>query len=84
MRISTVTLEIRSFVDPEALSGICDRSQRERVVDNSNVIPTSCVNLKWESLRYVGSNVPNGCVTSSNNRVVSSVTISCREIDSLN
>jgi hypothetical protein len=81
---ATVTLKIRSFINPQVLSGICDRPWRERVVDDSNVIPTSCdLELKWEPRRYVGSNAPNGCITSSNSRVVSRVTISRRSIDSL-
>lgn len=81
---SAVNLSIRSFVNQNILSGICNQPQPERIVNFSNLIPASCnLQLILESNRYIGTNAPGGCPTSTGGKVVSQVTITENTIDSL-
>lgn len=81
---SGVKLSIRSFVNPNILSGICNNPQPERIINNSNVLETSCdLLLTLQNNRYIANNAPNGCPSSSGGKVVSSLTLSNGVIDSL-
>jgi CpeT/CpcT family (DUF1001) len=81
---SAVKLSIRSFVNNNILSGLCNRPESERIVNTSNLVATSCdLLLMLASNRYVGSNAPNGCPTSSGGKVVSQVAIAENVINSL-
>ncbi|MBH8572019.1 chromophore lyase CpcT/CpeT [Nostocaceae cyanobacterium CENA369] len=81
---SAVNLSIRAFDSSYPVSGLCNRPESEQVIDSSKVLGTSCnLELFWQSTDYIGNNAPNGCPTSSGGKVVSSVTVSKIEIDSL-
>lgn len=81
---SAVKLSIRSFVNNDLLSGICNKPESERIVNISNIIPASCdLDLFWEPSRYTGNNAPNGCPTSTGGKVVSRVSVWDSGIDSL-
>ena len=81
---SAVNLSIRSFANNGVLSGICARPQSERIVNFSNLIPASCnLQLMLEQYRYIGTNAPSGCPTSTGGKVVSQVAIAENKIDSL-
>jgi hypothetical protein len=82
---SSVNLSIRSFQSNNLYSGLCTRPQSEQIIDDSQVLQTACqLNLFWRQQNsYTGNNAPNGCPTSSNGKVVSSVTISQNLISSL-
>lgn len=81
---SSVKLSIRSFVNPNILSGICNNPQPERIINNSNILETSCdLLLTLQNNRYIANNAPNGCPSSSGGKVVSSLTLGNGVIDSL-
>ncbi|MBW4447270.1 MAG: CpeT/CpcT protein [Hassallia sp. WJT32-NPBG1] len=81
---SGVKLSIRSFVNPNILSGICNNPQPERIINNSNILETSCdLLLMLQNNRYIANNAPNGCPSSSGGKVVSSLTLGNGVIDSL-
>ncbi|BCL37675.1 chromophore lyase CpcT/CpeT [Nostoc sp. MS1] len=81
---SSVNLSIRSFESSSLYSGLCNRPQSQQIIDYSQVLQTSCeLNLFWQQNSYIGNNAPNGCPTSSNGKVVSSVTIFPNSINSL-
>jgi CpeT/CpcT family (DUF1001) len=81
---SAVNLSIRSFANNDVLNGICARTEGDRIVNFSNLIPASC-NLQLVSgfNRYTGTNAPGGCPTSTGGKVVSQVAITENTIDSL-
>jgi len=81
---AAVNLSIRGFTDNSLFSGLCNRPQTEQIVDYSRVLPTSCeLEIYWTANSYIGNNAPNGCPTSSNGKVVSSVAIAKNAITSL-
>jgi CpeT/CpcT family (DUF1001) len=81
---SAVTLSVRSFVNQNLLSGICNNPESERIVNVSNIVPISCnLEIIWQSNRYTGTNAPNGCPTSSGGKVVSELAFWDSGIDSL-
>lgn len=74
-RNDTVKLSIRSFVNPNSLSGICSRPLPERAIDPDNLTDAVCIlELFREDNSYMGSNAPIGCPTSTDGKVVSSIT----------
>lgn len=79
-----VNLGVRSVINPEVLSGICNRPKSERIVNFSNLVPVSCdLEIAYEPDFYTGNNAPDGCPTSSGGKVVSKVTIRENSIDAL-
>ncbi|MBV6624355.1 MAG: CpeT/CpcT protein [Rivularia sp. (in: Bacteria)] len=79
-----VNLGVRSVINPEVLSGICNRPKSERIVNFSNLVPVSCdLEITYEPNFYTGNNAPDGCATSSGGKVVSQVTIRENSIDAL-
>ncbi|MBW4506377.1 MAG: chromophore lyase CpcT/CpeT [Scytonematopsis contorta HA4267-MV1] len=81
---SAVKLSIRSFINPNILSGICNNPESARVVNINNLVSTSCdLLLTWEPNRYVANNAPSGCVTASGGKVVSDVIVTSSSINSL-
>ncbi len=79
-----VNLSVQPFLDQSSLLGLCDRPASERVINFSNILNQSCdIGLSWQPGLYVGTNAPNGCLTASGGTVVSDVSISANEIDSL-
>ncbi len=81
---SGVKLSIRSFINPNILSGICNNPEPARVLNINNLVSTSCdLLLMWEPNRYVANNAPGGCSTASGGKVVSNVTVKSGSIDSL-
>lgn len=81
---SAINLSVRSFLNQNILSGICNQPKSERIIDISNLAATSCdVEIMWEPLRYIGTNAPNGCPTSTGGKVVSTVSIFDSGITSL-
>lgn len=81
---SAVNLSVRSFVNRDILSGLCNKPEPQRIVNINNIVATSCdLLLIWEPKRYTATNAPNGCPTSSGGKVVSQVAISNSGIDAL-
>jgi hypothetical protein len=79
-----VNLGVRSVINPEVLSGICNRPKSERIINFSNLVPVSCdLEINYEPNFYTGNNAPDGCVTNSGGKVVSNVTIRENSIDAL-
>lgn len=79
-----VNLSIRSFINPGSLRGICEQPLVNRVVSQNNLINAVCnLMLFWEPNRYIGSNAPTGCPTSTGGKVVSNVTVQPDSIISL-
>ncbi|MBR8836813.1 MAG: PEP-CTERM sorting domain-containing protein [Stigonema ocellatum SAG 48.90 = DSM 106950] len=73
---SAVTLSIRSFVNQGLLNGICNLPEPERIVNYDNVVPISCnLDLTREPSRYVGTNAPSGCPTSTGGKAVTNIAI---------
>ncbi|MCF4968585.1 chromophore lyase CpcT/CpeT [Nostoc sp. CMAA1605] len=71
-----VNLSIRSFLDANAVRGLCGKPQSMRIIPTSNLPITSC-NLSLVLLPdkyYTGSNSPDGCPAGLS-RVVSSITV---------
>lgn len=82
--ISAVELSVRSLVNPDILNGICGEPESQRIVNTSNLLATSCnLEILWEPSRYVGTNAPNGCPTSTGGKVVSNIVFWQTGIDSL-
>lgn len=80
----TVNLSIRSFINPGSLAGICEQPLVNRVVSQNNLLNAVCnLMLFWEPNRYIGSNAPTGCPTSTGGKVVSDVTFQPNSIISL-
>jgi hypothetical protein len=81
---SVVNLSIRSFLNSGILRGLCNQPEQQRIINISNIATTSCdLSLTWEQNRYIGTNAPNGCPTSSGGKVVSNVTFFKNGVDSL-
>ncbi|MEC4811746.1 MAG: chromophore lyase CpcT/CpeT [Scytonema sp. PMC 1069.18] len=81
---SELSLSVRSFLNAEGVSGLCDRPESERVVNISNIATASCdLLLMWEPNRYVGTNTPSGCSTSTGGKVVSDLSVFENRIESL-
>lgn len=81
---SAVMLSVRSFVNQDLLSGICNRPEPERFVNTSNIVATSCdLEFIWQASRYIANNAPDGCPTRSGGRVVSNVVIGDSRINAL-
>jgi len=81
---NVVNLGVRSVINPDILSGICDRSESERIVSVQNLVPVSCdLEINYQPNIYSGNNAPDGCSTSSGGKVVSNVTIRENSIDAL-
>ncbi len=79
-----VNLAVRSVINPDVLSGICNRPKSERIVNFNNFSPVSCdLKIIFEPNFYTGNNAPDGCPTSSGGKVVSNVTIRENTIDAL-
>lgn len=81
---SVVNLSVRSFLDSNILGGLCNQPEQQRIINISNIATTSCdLSLIWEPNRYVGTNAPNGCPTSTGGKVVSNVTFLNNGVNSL-
>jgi hypothetical protein len=83
---STVDASIQSFVNPNILSGLCNKPEQQRAIDSSNLIPGSCdlVFTLESSRRYTGKNASvDGCPTSTGGKVISTLTIFDSGIDSV-
>lgn len=81
---SVVNLSIRSFLNSDILSGLCNQPEQQRIINISNIATTSCdLSLTWEPNRYIGTNAPNGCPTSTGGKVVSNVTFLNNGVNSL-
>ncbi|GJD23774.1 hypothetical protein RIVM261_087300 [Rivularia sp. IAM M-261] len=81
---SAVNLDVRPFINPSIVNGLCDKPELERVVTSNNISTAACnLLLLWEPQRYVGNNAPNGCPTSTGGKVVSKVTIFDNGVNSL-
>ncbi|MFB2895425.1 CpcT/CpeT family chromophore lyase [Aerosakkonemataceae cyanobacterium BLCC-F50] len=79
-----VNLSIRSFINPGSLKGICEQPLVNRVVSQNNLLNGVCnLMVFWEPNRYIGSNAPTGCPTSTGGKVVSDVTFGPDSIISL-
>lgn len=81
---SGVNLSVSTILNGGNLSGLCSRPESARVIDNSNISTTSCnLQLTWEPTRYVGTDAPGGCPTSTGGKVISNVTIFENGVDAL-
>ncbi|MCW5315047.1 CpeT/CpcT protein [Nostoc sp. KVJ3] len=81
---SAVNLSISSFLNENAVRGLCNHSQSTRTVSINNVEKNTCnLQLFSEANSYIGNNAPNGCITTDGFKVVSDVTIEQSSIDSL-
>lgn len=81
---SVVNLSIRSFLNSNILSGLCNQPEQQRIINISNIATISCdLSLTWEPNRYIGTNAPNGCPTSTGGKVVSNVTFLENGVNSL-
>ncbi|MDB9372341.1 chromophore lyase CpcT/CpeT [Nodularia sphaerocarpa] len=81
---SVVNLSIRSFVNSDMLSGLCNQPEQQRIINISNIDSISCdLSLTWEQNRYIGTNAPNGCPTITGGKVVSNVTFFNNGVNSL-
>lgn len=81
---SVVNLSIRSFVNSDVLSGLCNQPEQQRIINISNIATISCdLSLTWEPNRYLGTNAPNGCPTTTGGKVVSTVTFLNNGVNSL-
>lgn len=80
---SVVNLSVRPTLEPGSIRGLCSLPESERIIDISNVVTASCdLLLMWEPSRYIGTNAPNGCPTSTGGKVISSVSIFENEVAS--
>lgn len=80
----TINLSIRSFIDNEILTGLCNQPEQDRIININNISTTSCdISIQWEMNRYTGTNAPNGCPTSFGGKVVSNVTFLNNGVNSL-
>ncbi|QLE59689.1 chromophore lyase CpcT/CpeT [Nostoc sp. TCL26-01] len=81
---SVVNLSIRSFLNSGILRGLCNQPEQQRIINISNIATTSCnLSLTWQENRYIGTNAPNGCPTSTGGKVVSNVTFFNNGVNSL-
>ncbi|MCC5609742.1 chromophore lyase CpcT/CpeT [Nostoc sp. CHAB 5834] len=81
---SVVNLSVRSFVNSDILGGLCNQPEQQRIINISNIATTSCdLSLVWEPNRYIGTNAPNGCPTSTGGKAVSNVTFLNNGVNSL-
>ncbi|GAA6621051.1 chromophore lyase CpcT/CpeT [Scytonema sp. NUACC26] len=81
---SGVNLSVRSFLNSDTLRGLCNQLEEQRIINTSNIATISCnLELQWEPNRYIGTNAPNGCPTSTGGKVVSNVTFFENGVNSL-
>ncbi|MBP5973368.1 CpeT/CpcT protein [Brasilonema sp. CT11] len=81
---SAVNLSVSSIVNGGNLGGLCNKPESERIIDISNISTGSCnLLLMWEPSRYVGTNSPSGCPTSTGGKIVSNVGIFENGVDAL-
>lgn len=81
---NVVNLSVRSVINPDILSGICNRTESERIINFNNLVPVSCdLEIIYQPNLYTGNNAPDGCPTSSGGKVVSRVTIRENNINAL-
>ncbi len=81
---NVVNLSVRSVINPDVLSGICNRPQSQRIINFNNLVPVSCdLEIIYQPNLYTGNNAPDGCPTSSGGKVVSRVTIRENSINAL-
>lgn len=70
-----INLNIRSFLNPGSLSGICQEPVANRIVNQNDLNSFVCnLALFQQPGSYIGSNAPTGCPTSTGGKVVSYVT----------
>lgn len=80
------TFAVRSYVDPDLVTGICDLPASQRVIDFANVIPESCnVPFMLVGNTYEGSNFPEGCPSNAFGavKVTSDASVSPTNVTSL-
>ena len=81
---NAVNLSVRSVINPDIVSEICNRPKSERIINFNNLVPVSCdLKINFHPNFYTGNNAPDGCPTSSGGKVVSNVTIRENSIDAL-